>query len=862
MQISSQPMMTVAQVDAGRTHPRRRSNLNSALPSLQTEPPSGTSKMPLRKGETFNTPTSPPSGDRDPVLSIRSLPRRAPTSLEAITSSEERMASILNRLTLDDSPKEKSSAPAKDDQPSSRAASKSGGKDSDSRDDHNSPHNKTTSSEEGHDSDSGLGSSVSSVESMSPLSKAMKEDIHSHDKTAITTSETFESGSTPKRQLGLAACKQIEKFVLVPILKEPKLKPFHALTRSVPSRIVNKQIVCLRDLEKTLLWLAPKSTSSRHAYLNFAEFTIQCLHTSASHLNDRDQRLPTDRPYTNGYFVDLVSQVRRYAAMIRASQERVQAAQSEKKSPYVQLRPLFNKSARWPARDKSNRLPSVAEAVLEGGLSINGKPAEIIVTQDGKPISMRTGEVYKADSPFVFKRTISFDQSTDEGVQRSMARRKKNAPPMDINQKCSHCDKVFKRPCDLTKHEKTHSRPWKCTMPGCKYNTIGWPTEKERDRHMNDKHSDNPALYKCSFKPCTYASKRESNCKQHMEKAHGWIYNRSKNNARGGSKRGSSLQATPRTPSVSTPASRSAADFPTPVSGPSPSPYDPPMFSDQVPFNFNDPPAAARSEDYGPLFETSPFSDSNMSGGMGGQDFSLFTSANLDAMENQFGAGDPNGLISSLSMHRQSMNSMSVPSAGSVPDLMAPSMSFDGSPLASSADPNLSFEYEWSRLEASSTMPEDYSTSNMQLPTPAYSDHSGLKQSTSGAMGMPHNYSYNTHGNVSGLSPNAQGNLMLYSPDSNGADGHHTHLYKSAGQPGNPDFPLYDNSLMAMNGQMVNPYAPRQQQPLRLPQQQSHQPQVSAQQMGGMYVASSEAMFPPLPSLKCSVAFRAGTRRT
>jgi hypothetical protein len=55
------------------------------------------------------------------------------------------------------------------------------------------------------------------------------------------------------------------------------------------------------------------------------------LHTSASHLNDRDQRLPTDRPYTNGYFVDLVSQVRRYAAMIRASQARVQAAQGEEK---------------------------------------------------------------------------------------------------------------------------------------------------------------------------------------------------------------------------------------------------------------------------------------------------------------------------------------------------------------------------------------------------------------------------------------------------------------------------------------------------------------------------------------------------
>ena len=283
--------MTASQVDTGRLHPRRRPNLNSNLPSLQTESPSGASKMPLRKGETFNTPTSPPSSDQDPILSIRSLPRRAPTSLDAITSSEERMASILDRLTLDDSPEKKPSTTAKDDRTHSRNTSSSGitgtegHKQSPKSNDENqsAPEEKKASVEEGHESDSGLGSSISSVESMSPLSKASKlsgccdseepnlavdcltlvppslvnEDTH--DKSAITTSETFDAGSTPKRQLGLAACKQIEKFVLIPILKEPKLKPFHALARSVPSRIVKKQIVCLRDLEKTLLWLAPVS---------------------------------------------------------------------------------------------------------------------------------------------------------------------------------------------------------------------------------------------------------------------------------------------------------------------------------------------------------------------------------------------------------------------------------------------------------------------------------------------------------------------------------------------------------------------------------------------------------------------------
>lgn len=30
-------------------------------------------------------------------------------------------------------------------------------------------------------------------------------------------------------------------------------------------------------------------------------------------------------------------------------------------------------------------------------------------------------------------------------------------------------------------------------------------------------------MFKCGFSPCSYESKRESNLRQHMEKAHGWI---------------------------------------------------------------------------------------------------------------------------------------------------------------------------------------------------------------------------------------------------------------------------------------------------------------------------------------------------
>ena len=90
---------------------------------------------------------------------------------------------------------------------------------------------------------------------------------------------------------------------------------------------------------------------------------------------------------------------------------------------------------------------------------------------------------------------------------------------------------------------------------------------------MNDKHSAAPAQYKCLYPPCTYASKRESNCKQHMEKAHGWEYVRSKCNGR---KKGPTSSdrspATPLTPFIGTPIS---ANMTTPVTPYIPSPQVP-----------------------------------------------------------------------------------------------------------------------------------------------------------------------------------------------------------------------------------------------------------------------------------------------
>lgn len=113
-----------------------------------------------------------------------------------------------------------------------------------------------------------------------------------------------------------------------------------------------------------------------------------------------------------------------------------------------------------------------------------------------------------------------------------------DAQPLQIEtHSCTDCKKQFSRLCDLNKHAKSHSRPFKCTFQTCKYWSLGWPTAKELERHVNDKHSTAPRTYPCQYPQCTYESKRQSNCKQHMEKAHGYNYVRSKSNGRIASRR-------------------------------------------------------------------------------------------------------------------------------------------------------------------------------------------------------------------------------------------------------------------------------------------------------------------------------------
>ena len=349
----------------------------------------------LRKSATFNSPTSPPSQDNDPIVNIPLLPKRSPTcprALEdAVAAGERRAAQFLGVVERSLSGLETFSTDSQEtlhaeDLPVPRFMLDAHVAELDAMD-VGQPSNYPSSSlrhqqhatRKHHTSDSGIGSTVTgSDESLTRDYAGMEERIYSpldtttahklearkhreHNSKLSSVSRGVQSGingSTGtntgseagiQHALSEYACRQIQKHIITPIVRENSLKDFHPLINGIPYRVGRKEITCLRDLEKVLLWLAPVSgfnhvgkrsfayvlgfalkrwSSSRVSFLKFCETSIQCIHTTVEYLNESDQRRPSDRPYTNGYFLDLTEQVRQYAAMITASRERVAAGRA------------------------------------------------------------------------------------------------------------------------------------------------------------------------------------------------------------------------------------------------------------------------------------------------------------------------------------------------------------------------------------------------------------------------------------------------------------------------------------------------------------------------------------------------------
>ncbi|GAB1311138.1 Zinc finger transcription factor ace1 [Madurella fahalii] len=510
----------------------------------------------LKKGATFHSPTTPPSSP-ERVFRPPPLPRRSQTNLDDVIDSHRRRVALtlgdidktLAGLSKDDSSSSVRRALRDDSLPIPRGVlnhTLDSAMAKEQPAERRVLRPRTRRSARYHESDSGLGTSIASTNEK--MAAAKKE------KTAKTTTVTRSAAARETSAMNLPglsprATNRICEHTLKPLLGNSAFKDFHSLLLECPRKIQEKEIVCLRDLEKTLLLVAPERTKAAGLYLDFCLSTIRCIQATVEYLSDREQTRPRDVPYSSGYFIDLVDQIRQYAQQLSDAREK-------------------------GSQDEMDVDPT-DEIKLHGGIHINGRPAELVrVKKNGKMISMATGEPVErieeeADDSVRIKRSASQELEDEEEIMRSMARRKKNASPEELApKKCREpgCNKEFKRPCDLTKHEKTHSRPWKCPVPTCKYHEYGWPTEKEMARHHNDKHSSSPPMFECLYKPCPYKSKRESNCKQHMEKAHGWTYVRTKTNGKksDSSVNGNSAHPTPQLQNIPTPSSEHSMGVATP----------------------------------------------------------------------------------------------------------------------------------------------------------------------------------------------------------------------------------------------------------------------------------------------------------
>lgn len=628
-------------------HPRRSQKTTLSPMTLQSGnysiDESLTSPQSLRKGATFHIPSTPASD-----LPCR-LVRRAESSLEDIVEAHKRRVA----LALDDIEASLSAMNLGDARPTPQsfrddslpvpqgflnhtvdkryrapnlAMSPISSDATDLTISRHSLRPRRQNRRQSPPSDSGLGSSIasSSAKKMSSSQHYVAGGRVDVSASAITRSlAPSQSSLTKARRLSKRAYDKVRQLILQPLLAQESLKAFHPLVADCPRRIKQNEIVCLRDLEKTLLLMAPVSdhhkdslavkafthwfsselqerSETAKAYLEFCSRSIYCIQATVDHLNDRELTRPNDRPYSSGYFIDLVEQLRNHATALEASKEKQRNGESlddmdvdgyvsfhpndtphptallyptttsSQKSIHCRLRMaagkghqpsviVFSKSA------DANEPPIRSEQVtLYGGLHKNGRPSELVrIGKDGTAISLATGKEVPRESiesdekgEMRFKRSLSMEEDEDESIARSMARRKASATAAELAPKrCNHagCEKEFKRACDLTKHEKTHSRPWKCSDINCRYHEYGWPTEKELERHRNDKHSANPKLFNCLFKPCAYSSKRESNCKQHMEKSHNWKYVRSKNNGKNRDQQGRGSLPTPQETHLQTP---------------------------------------------------------------------------------------------------------------------------------------------------------------------------------------------------------------------------------------------------------------------------------------------------------------------
>ncbi|KAJ6258677.1 Zinc finger transcription factor [Drechslerella dactyloides] len=362
--------------------------------------------------------------------------------------------------------------------------------------------------------------------------------------------------STTPTGLSTDAIMEMKRLILLPLSQDHTVLQFTPLIAAASMRLDEGRILCLRDLEKYLLYKSQEMSPSPQTLLMFCEkFLFRCQAAMPSiEAVGGDLTRPNDTPYYEGYFMDVLANQKEalLSQMVSAStaaapapaitilQRPVSAMQGppmpKPMAPQNGIRKMtamhrphssINEKLQDQLLMALEQRASMGELATLGGL-FDLSARDLPISPVSQPQELTGG---------------SDNDSDDNQTARTLlmgGKRKKSIQKPQGGHVCLHrdeetgaiCGKKYNRPCDLKKHGKTHSRPHKCSEPTCLYHEKGFPTEKERDRHETDRHSESPQMWYCEFPPCPYKSKRESNCKQHMEKQHDYHYERSKHNPR------------------------------------------------------------------------------------------------------------------------------------------------------------------------------------------------------------------------------------------------------------------------------------------------------------------------------------------
>lgn len=269
-------------------------------------------------------------------------------------------------------------------------------------------------------------------------------------------------------------------------------------------------------------------------------------------------------------------------------------------------------------------------------------------------------------------------------------------------------------------------------------------------------------MFKCQFRPCPYESKRESNCKQHMEKAHGWAYVRSKNNGKTIGKKSAHSKKSSKG-QISTPGSTifSAAS---------------PEFTHTSPYTSRSSISHSVNGSIAASEESAPFSSVDTPFMTLEDTFGPFNpNINWDEPRNGIGTADPSPYTpESIGSWDASMNHA----------LSGPS--FEGSMPPVEDNSLFTENFDWSNLNT------DFTSNNMQLITPATS----IETHPLDAISRNPSISYESlKEELPSLSPGGHGNVMLYSPysqDECPVDEGFEDFVPDVGKPAN-DFTLFDS---------------------------------------------------------------------